>query len=233
MSLLERRNTAFRSKDTISHLMDRIPTEILEQILDHACTDGGQAGNTLAAVSRYIRDVSTSVRYKSIALRGARQIRAFCKLLEDVKQPTPPPLKLGTIHSWKEMTPTDHQHAGRPALSTRNIYVRHLFLADCAKDRSIYDKTDPMWKEWQHSTDTKTGALSSLVQAMIKGRDRNEQWRVANAAISSAELAITNLLTHLAPSLQHLCYDQALALLALFRVTLPALEDLTCRVDHR
>jgi hypothetical protein len=68
---------------------------------------------------------------------------------------------------------------------------------------------------------------------MIKGRDRNEQWRVANAAISSAELAITNLLTRLAPSLQHLCYDQALASLALFRVMLPALEELTCRVDHR
>jgi hypothetical protein len=51
-------------------------------------------------------------------------------------------------------------------------------------------------------------------------------------AVLNAEAAITHLLKRVAPLLQHLCYDQALPSLALFRVQLPALEELTCRVEH-
>jgi hypothetical protein len=36
-------------------MLDRMAPEILEQIFQYACTDGGHTGNALAAVSRYVQ----------------------------------------------------------------------------------------------------------------------------------------------------------------------------------
>jgi hypothetical protein len=218
-------------------MLDRIATEILEQILKYACTDGGHTGNALAAVSRYVRGVSAPVRYHSVALCGARQIRAFLRLLDDIGRPTPPPPELGTLQRWKRRLRVG---AGRPPLSARVVHIRHLFVADCARDRSTYDhSSDLMWTQWKDKAQTKRieksiiGNRGDVSVPTMRKRDRqrvvmNESER---AAFSNAEAAITKLLSRVALSLQHLCYDQALPSRALCRVLLPALEELTCRVQ--
>jgi hypothetical protein len=219
-------------------MLDRIATEILEQILKHACTDGGHTGNALAAVSRYVRGVSAPVRYHSVALCGARQIRAFLRLLDDIGRPTPPP-ELGTLQRWKRRLRVG---AGRPPLSARVVHIRHLFLADCARDRSTYNySSDLMWTQWEDKAQAKR--IEKLIigyrgdVSVPKMRKHDRHWVVTSeleqAAVSNAEAAITDLLRRLAPSLQHLCYDQALQSWALFQVSLPALEELTCCVTHR
>jgi hypothetical protein len=64
-------------------------------------------------------------------------------------------------------------------------------------------------------------------------QDRIEQWKIEDAAVSSAVAAIWDLLAHLAPTIRRLCYDQGLQTVALFKTPLPALEELTCRARHR
>jgi hypothetical protein len=229
-------------------MLDRIPTEILDHIVKLACTDGGQTGSALAAVSHRTRDVSTPVRYHSIALRGARQIRAFLKLLEDIERTALPPSKPGEVKRWKKGI---YQHTGGTALSDPVVQVRHLFLADCAKDRSAYHATDDsIGMEWESNTPAKIRAFPSLIpdidrpkmgdwqcSANSKSHPHDQEgltrMRLRLEALNNADAPITALFTRLAPSLQHLCYDgSAMWSIVLFRVPFPALEELTCRVSH-
>jgi hypothetical protein len=229
-------------------MLDRIPTEILDHIVKLACMDGGQTGSALAAVSHRTRDVSTPVRYHSIALRGARQIRAFLKLLEDIERTTLPPSKPGAVKRWKKRI---YQHTGGTALSDPVVQVRHLFLADCAKDRSAYHATDDsIGMEWESNTPAKIRAFPSLIpdidrpkmgdwqcSANSKSHPHDQEaltrMRLRLEALNNADATITALFTRLAPSLQHLCYDgSTMASMALFRAPFPALEELTRRVSH-
>jgi hypothetical protein len=63
--------------------MDRLPFDLLDRIFKFACTGNGRTGCALSAVSHYIRDASAPMRYHSIALQGAHQIRDFIQLLND------------------------------------------------------------------------------------------------------------------------------------------------------
>lgn len=62
--------------------METCPVEILEYIFSLACNDGGFTGRSLSATSKYIRQVSSSSRYHSIACRNAGQTIAFASVLE-------------------------------------------------------------------------------------------------------------------------------------------------------
>jgi hypothetical protein len=222
-------------------------TEVLEQILKHACTDGGHTGNALAAVSRYVRGVSAPVRYHSVALCGAHQIRAFIRLLDDIGQLTLPPPKLRTFKKSKR---SGMHNNSCWTLSAPVVVIRHLFLADCARDRYAYnDTSDSIWTHWTDKVQAKKivksmmGYRNRIVDAIPYPLNPNPMRRYfrheaitiesQRIAVFNAEAAITNLLRRVAPSLQHLCYDRALPSLGLnFPVSLPALEELTCRVDH-
>lgn len=57
--------------------MDKLPVEILQNIVTLACTDGGATGRALRLVSRYICDVSASSEYHSITVVGREQMTAF------------------------------------------------------------------------------------------------------------------------------------------------------------
>jgi hypothetical protein len=228
-------------------MLDRIATEILEQILKYACTDGGHTGNALAAVSRYVRGVSAPVRYHSVALCGAHQIRAFIRLLDDIGQLTLPPPKLRTFKKSKR---SGMHNNSCWTLSAPVVVIRHLFLADCARDRDAYnDTSDSIWTHWTDKVQAKKivksmmGYRNRIVDAIpyplnstpMRRYFRHETITIESqrTAVVNAEAAITNLLKRVAPSLQHLCYDRALPSLGLkFPVPLPALEELTCRIDH-
>ncbi|KAI0737691.1 hypothetical protein C8Q80DRAFT_1276136 [Daedaleopsis nitida] len=56
--------------------LERLPVEILEQIVNYACTDGGQTASALALVSRRIHDISTAGRFVSVSLRSG----SLCQL---------------------------------------------------------------------------------------------------------------------------------------------------------
>jgi hypothetical protein len=80
-----------------------LPDELLEIILREACTDGGRAGCTLSLVSRRIHNIGAPFRYRSIALSGDAQMRAFRELvgvLQARERPVPPVEALFLQRVW-------------------------------------------------------------------------------------------------------------------------------------
>lgn len=65
--------------------MDRCPTEIWARIFSFACTDRGLTGCALSEVSRYVRNTSRTVRYKSVGLQYIHSIVLFLKVLEGLQ----------------------------------------------------------------------------------------------------------------------------------------------------
>ncbi|KAI0658513.1 hypothetical protein C8Q70DRAFT_992155 [Cubamyces menziesii] len=75
-----------------------IPTEIWQEILPLACTDGGFTGNSLALTSKFFKTQSSRVRYRTLAFRSLDQLFRFVgsKLPADL-QNVP---RLGTEHIY-------------------------------------------------------------------------------------------------------------------------------------
>jgi len=66
--------------------MDHCPIEIWSQIFTLACTDNGFTGRSLSLTSRYIHELSKSVKLQSLSVTKPQQIRGLARLLAD----TPP-----------------------------------------------------------------------------------------------------------------------------------------------
>lgn len=63
--------------------MDKLALETVQQIFEHACTDGGYTGCSLSLTSKSIRIAARSVRFHSIALTARNHsVRAFLRLYE-------------------------------------------------------------------------------------------------------------------------------------------------------
>lgn len=69
--------------------LEECPPEICKKIFTHACDDGGYTGRSLSLVSRYVRDVSEDIKFRSVAVWGRRQILGFYQVLLS----TPPHLR--------------------------------------------------------------------------------------------------------------------------------------------
>ncbi|EKM78532.1 hypothetical protein AGABI1DRAFT_13385, partial [Agaricus bisporus var. burnettii JB137-S8] len=69
--------------------LEECPPEICKKIFTHACDDGGYTGRSLSLVSRYVRDVSEDIKFRSVAVWGRRQILGFYEVLLS----TPPHLR--------------------------------------------------------------------------------------------------------------------------------------------
>ncbi|PCH40294.1 hypothetical protein WOLCODRAFT_136767 [Wolfiporia cocos MD-104 SS10] len=65
--------------------MERCPPEIHAIIFAYACTDGGYTGCALASVSRYVRALSAPFQWKTVAISGIDQARAFVARLHAVQ----------------------------------------------------------------------------------------------------------------------------------------------------
>lgn len=67
--------------------LDDLPTEVLEQILLLACTDGGYTGCSLSAVSHRIRAVSRTFRFHSISLLSGSpdRLRLFLECFREAR----------------------------------------------------------------------------------------------------------------------------------------------------
>jgi hypothetical protein len=189
--------------------MDRLPSELVHSILQKACTDDGKTGCALSTVFHYIRTASSAMRYHSIALRGARQIRKFLALLE---LPAP---------SQNQKGRKGMKHKLFLRILDPTIHVRHLFIADCAEDRP---GENPSWTEWQNDPDA--GILSKFVRSVTGNSTRIKQWVVDSW---TAGAIIRTLLNHVAPTLVHLCLDRSMLTDEVYvPVALPALVELTC-----
>jgi hypothetical protein len=240
-------------------IMDCLPLELWDRIFKYACTDGGHTGCALASVSRCFRDVSSPLRYYSIALRGAVQIRAFIRLLDglegleslesleglDDPKRTEPQLKVQS-YDWRgkisRVTNGVVSARRRTALklSSPVVQIRHLFLADCVAPAQTGDE----WTEEEPQRNQLLASLDALVDK-VNGRSstyfrRNEQPVVGNSTrprsgvpMASAHPTIAGLLARLAPTLEHLCYDQTLSSSALFAVDFPVLVEMTCRLGQK
>ena len=67
--------------------MERCSAELWSHIFSFSCTDGGYTGRSLSLVCKYVRDASSPYKYKSMALRGQKQVQAFAKLLSTSHKP--------------------------------------------------------------------------------------------------------------------------------------------------
>ncbi|EIN06880.1 hypothetical protein PUNSTDRAFT_136701 [Punctularia strigosozonata HHB-11173 SS5] len=65
--------------------MDLCPEEILFAIFSIACTDDGTTGRALSITSRRARRISAPFKYRSLALNGVAQVKAFAKHLRTIK----------------------------------------------------------------------------------------------------------------------------------------------------
>jgi hypothetical protein len=59
-----------------------LPPEVLDIIIQYACTDGGRTGCALREVSRTFRDLVAPHRFRCVALYGARKINLFWNEIE-------------------------------------------------------------------------------------------------------------------------------------------------------
>jgi hypothetical protein len=62
--------------------MDKLPLELLCDILRLACFDDNRTGRSLVLTSKYLRDVADLVRFEAISLYGTIQISRFADMLE-------------------------------------------------------------------------------------------------------------------------------------------------------
>jgi hypothetical protein len=210
--------------------MDRLPVELLEHIFRLACIDGGMTGCALASVSRSIRRASSQMRYYSVSLRGAKQIRAFISLLDrNEAGKSPANIKKGHRIRFRPVS-------RRMSLTTPIVLVRNLFLADCQSAGAVYQ-----WKralvEW--SVDPTTDRLSRFVQQIryIHKFERSSwKWgttgKSQTIAETRAETTIHDVLARLAPSLERLCIDQEMRSPLFHSPVFPALVELTCRLQR-
>ncbi|KZP33592.1 hypothetical protein FIBSPDRAFT_311351 [Athelia psychrophila] len=86
--------------------MESCPIEILQQIFELACTDGGKTARSLSLVSRGVHSQSKRSRFLTVALLDAKQLTAFSGLLSS------------------------------SACPSQALNVRHLFIAASAQDDS-------------------------------------------------------------------------------------------------
>jgi hypothetical protein len=211
--------------------METLPFELLERIFTCACTDNGRTGCALSAVSHHIRDASAPMRYHSIALIGARQIRTFIQLLYD-PSPKHTQLKLQLrMQNWivGKIRGTKPKSVGRTALSSPVYKIRHLFLADTE------GPVTPPWDEWMIETPAERPRQLNAPRPEVEVERcdfSGESWRPMKTAVSLAEATIANLLTRVSPTLEHLCYHQILSSSALFTVHFPVLVELTCHLEE-
>jgi hypothetical protein len=199
--------------------MNRLPVETLRSIFKSACTDCGETGCALSMVSRYVRDVSAPMRYNSISLRGARQIRGFLELLRRYGGPLAKAPK--TQRGYNRMT--------AQRIPDPTIEVEHLFLTDIQGKKISLQP----FEEW--AIDPADSSLSKFVRIFTTMRTYTRStvthtMRLQEAAQLNAESAVDELLVRLAPALAHLCIDQRLIASAFYPPALPALVELTIRL---
>jgi hypothetical protein len=190
--------------------MDRLPPEIIEQILV-PLVDDGRTGCVLAAVSLRFRRIFAPWRYYSIGLRGPRQIRAFIDLVERTRQPTKP--------SWWK----------RRILDKPDVRVRHLFLCDC-----LMRPDDPFaaiaWADWQPSLISQGFRyVRSRAAVRVIHDNRGSSQRAWYEASVEAPIILERLLELLSDDLTHLHLSTWITpWLLLPNVVLPMLTELTC-----
>jgi hypothetical protein len=199
--------------------MNRLPEETLRSIFKSACIDGGETGCALSMVSRYVRDVSAPMRYNSISLCGARQIRGFLELLRRYGGPLAKAPK--TQRGYNRMT--------AQRILDPTIEVGHLFLADfqgkkvslqAYEEWAIDPAHEPLSKFVRIFTTLRTYTRSTVGRTII----------LENAAQLNAVSAVNELLVRLAPALAHLCMHQRLMASVFHPPALPALVELTIRL---
>ncbi|KAF8649350.1 hypothetical protein AX16_005859 [Volvariella volvacea WC 439] len=71
---------------SIPNILDTLPPEIWERVFSFACMDGGYTGRSLSMVSKQCYTLSQSSRYRSVALKRARQLVLLVVRLRDFYQ---------------------------------------------------------------------------------------------------------------------------------------------------
>jgi hypothetical protein len=189
--------------------METLPSELLEDIFSLVCTDNGGTGCALAAVSHSMRKMSAPMRYNAVALRGARQIRAFLALLRTTDETAP-------------------QNLEPPVFR-----VCHLFIADCTARLVTWE---PNWEEWRTARPQRTprGLMGKLVRKLKSEKALHAEMLADLDTLlqchEAAQEATCELLAHVSTTLVHLSFHRELRTrFFLVPVRLPMLAELTSR----
>ena len=112
-----------------------IPPELWQEIVTHACTDGGPTGKSLALSCKYLHMQSFSYRFHSLALSSLAQVEAFLAFVVPFTPDWKPPVH----HLWlaflnEPSPPPEALKIRYPFLPRRSSpdMVRH-FAADDAR----------------------------------------------------------------------------------------------------
>ncbi|KAI0722267.1 hypothetical protein C8T65DRAFT_628797 [Cerioporus squamosus] len=101
--------------------MDMLPYELLGVIFSLACTDGGRTACSLSLVSKCIRDVSSTSRFHSVALRSGSPSRMASFLAT---------FALERARSRAAMPLLRHLYIASPATSTYHWFARYVHPPD-------------------------------------------------------------------------------------------------------
>ncbi|RPD66813.1 hypothetical protein L226DRAFT_565598 [Lentinus tigrinus ALCF2SS1-7] len=128
-----------------------LPTELIERIFSHACTDGGYTGRSLSLVSKCAHRAARTVRFRNVALSGHRQIEAFLNLLEKERVVAPIHVSNLYISTWTDGEEITKVRDGQsPRWEGLHPYLPTPI------------PTDPHWRVWltlQEAVDKKIAEL--------------------------------------------------------------------------
>jgi hypothetical protein len=127
--------------------------------------------------------------------------------------------------SWMgKISRTKHKPVSRAVLSTPIFHVRHLYLSD------IVGAASPPAAEWVVETpqEKKTRLKAPGPKSELRKFYGERWWDMIKTAMTLAWSTIADLLTRLAPTLEHLCNHQWISGPALFTIHFPVLVELTC-----
>jgi hypothetical protein len=192
--------------------MDRLPPEVFEPIAIAANSDGGRAGCALAAVSREYRYMFAPWRYRSVDLRGPRQIRAFLALVE-----------------WSVESSTESWDKRSATLDIPMVQVLHLFLSDCRVTHAgdgYPNLTSCHWADW--SSKSEGGGIWDAVKGLF-GQQRSFEVTMIEYS-ATAQDVVERLLSRLTESLTHLHFLTWMPLTWVLvpDLVFPSLLELTC-----
>ncbi|EIN04219.1 hypothetical protein PUNSTDRAFT_123008 [Punctularia strigosozonata HHB-11173 SS5] len=158
--------------------MDRCPDEVLYIIFTLACSDDGATGRALSLLSHRIRNVSFPVRYRSVAVFGVAQIKAFTAILSN--------------------RPVD------PALGEQGVFrsvhalprVEHLLVSSSKPTQDVADDDDEAAPSNLND--------ETLIDDLVDHPDEEAKELALETWSQDAKAALSGLLAIIAPSLRTL-----------------------------
>ncbi|KAI0644623.1 hypothetical protein C8Q79DRAFT_1001904 [Trametes meyenii] len=189
----------------MSHLLDRVPHDVWDDILRYACTDGGRTGAALASTSSSIRGASAARRFYSLKLTDLAQIGRLLLCVDRMERAQ------GRLRAGAEST------EGR-------LKTHHLLLSFFPEDCESLVRP---WRGWSEYSRRRT-------KRQLQMDDDERAWQATKGAWDRQFVYLVSQLFRLtAPSLETLVIMQhpGIPLPLIMGIDFPVLRELSLLAD--